>query len=475
MGLVGCADQSFISETAGNFIDEFQRAESFEDSNEPQTNRVEYELGAHDIKEVEDVPLEELEEFDLTGPQNYGILKTDTNTAVGNATASVSSNDDPCIYIYTAGNPEGGDDGIVKGLHVTGNVKNTVILPANEVTLEHLTDVKNTRKLKYSADDFQKLLVEFTERVDAAYVKGRDSSSGWCGNLKDKMLDVRWDLLGDLGGGVYIEYKLGDETRKGKCTGYCEHITGVTSYVTLDMLYKHYGLVSNTDIGSIWQELAGTSLETSIDPDSKTHNYTKTNAFVGLSWTKMPLINSAVFTMYSTASGKKLNAHTGAGNFTSFALQGSFTVDSAVSIDTSTAKELKEFGGAIGAECGAASNVKTDKDNSSMYHSGLSAAVEAIGSNACVFVSVSGKNTKDKTTKISVSDYAAKKDLWTETFDGVDNVKITGDVDSKMYANVGIGVDRDIHCIDIKIGKDADADVLTKKLGEIIKAHYYTK
>lgn len=495
LGLVGCADQGFISETAGNWSTVFQTAVNADDSNEPQTNSVPYALDSHDIKEVEDVPLEELEEFDLTGPQNSGILKTDTNTLVGNDDADLDTENKPCIYIYTAGNPENSADGKTT-LKTDGvNEIDGVIIPNNVATLKNLTGVKDLTKLKYSADEFQTLLVQFSEAVNNAYKGAKNPTSEWCNFIggatkpKTQKLEAAWGLFdSDEGKNIsWIEYNLGDDTRKAKCTGIYSIYKGSRheTYVTPGLWWKYYTAKTYSDIQLPSKvtnkdgKLVGDGVPIFGKEPADVSAYTTELKFLHEgTFKKIPILNAAVWQCYSTTNGESpmitmINSQT-------YSLKASFTTDSMVG--TTNGEALAKFGSDIQTNCGTTVTVNTDKDESSMYHSFLSAAVEARKKNAAVIVSVNGKGTGKTTIEISGYDKDNSgntnsiKTAWDEKFAELSDSVVLGIADDGSIQGSYMGIGNVTHAdyipyVGITLGSE-DLDKIAETLAEILKDLY---
>lgn len=442
--IVGCSSQSMLSGNAAEFVEQFQTAQRFEDSNEPQTNDVDYRLGTHDIKEIEEVPLDILEDYDMTGPQNSGIPTADVDSEVGNGESTVSTEDKKSIiYIYTAGNPDGDESGVAK-LLLKGKDEppvKQVLVPADDQALLRMAGVSSVADLKYTADEFQQLLVSFSTAVNRAYENGLDRSKRsddeehWCANVNKVKLDKRWDLMPDSNSDKYlIKYKLAGKEHTARCSGYYSKTQ--FGYVTLDMLYKYY----------VEHEF-NSELFNSISNADVSQEESKRQKYFEAAGDRIPELNVALFQNFPVRNNNKMMlGQYYAGAYTSYALGCLYKKDALWgTISAAKAKKLQDFGVLIGASCGMSVNVVQDKDESSMYHSYISAGVDAKNQGAKVLVFCSNVDKKsDTVVNVSSSNVAAFKEAF-------EDAELPVRVGNNVTSLKQIGID--IPVVEVQLGK----------------------
>ena len=447
--IVGCSSQSMLSGNAAEFVEQFQTAQRFEDSNEPQTNDVDYRLGTHDIKEIEEVPLDILEDYDMTGPQNSGIPTADVDSEVGNGESVVSNEDKKSIvYIYTAGNPDGDESGVTKLLLNGPNeaAVKQVLVPADDQALLRMAGVRSVADLKYNADEFQKLLVDFSAAVNDAYDQGLDKSKKsddkehWCADLSKAKLDKRWDLMPDSNSDKYlIKYKLAGKKHTARCSGYY-YPGSKNGYVTLNMLYRYY--VDHVFDHELFNSISNADVSQETD---------KSLQYFEAAGDRIPELNVALFQNFPVGNNYKMMLGSyvppsGGNTFTSFSLSCLYKKDALWgTISAAKAKKLQDFGVLIGASFGMSANVVKDKDESSMYHSYISAGIDAKNQGAKVLVFCSNVDKKVNTV---VNVYSNNVEAFTEAFKDAGLPVLVGN-NVRSLKLIGI----DIPVVEVQLGK----------------------
>ena len=464
--MVGCAPQDFLSGGAVDWTEISKQYQLGKESSEPQTNKIGYRPWQHDIKEVEEAPEEELEEYDLTGPQNNGILKTDTE-AVGTETASISSAEedakDADLYFYTAGNTSGESAGTVTlAVGKNGAEVSQVLVPTNEAALLAMTGAESVKSLSYSADDFQKMLMDYSETADKAYDKATVKGD-WraeLGNKSAQKLNAYWNLDGSVEKKKQVTYQVGGSDKTAWKTGYCTK-SGKSGYVSLDLLYQYY--VNTNYDESVFRPKSELALA-NVDWDLRVDKASRQRAFLDVA-KNIPVLNQMVFSSFydkrQVTSGNKstLGGYKASGKVTSYTLNCTFAKDSNLDIEKSYAENLKSFGQKMRAACGLSANCVSDADTGSTYHSLVSAGVEAMGSGAKAMVYV----TQSSTDGVKVLVPQTAKESFKKALEEEEDVTVES-VGSNVLESVGIK----LKVVEVRVGSKVFED--EEKVAELAEA-----
>lgn len=414
--LVGCSDQDFLSSGISGINEEFSKYQKYKDSNEPQTNDEPYRIDNIDIKEIEEAPVAELDEYDMTGPQNSGIPNKETLSEIGSDDA-VFIEENAAVYIYTVGNPGGGTAGLTS-LHLNGIRKDTedgVFVPDNADTLKDMLGVDSLSSVKYSADEFQNMLTDLASAADKAYVESLKEDSDWCIKIEDPMyLEQYWGIeqLGQTVEEINTRsYSIGSTEKRARITGYYgeandKNVRLRPTMVDLNTLFEYYvndkcefnyGVKDNRNNAKENQPYQ-IFTKRGLDkfPQYKDGSYAAMKSKAGFFNNvakDIPTLNSVIFQNYPMDNGistKEFNLRLNSFGSKTFSLKSNIKKDSFPSkVKPELAKKYDEFGKAIGTNLGATISTMYDKDESVMYHSPISGYIGAYAAGAKVFVYIS--------------------------------------------------------------------------------------